>query len=200
MEDLLVGEEHADMQNREKSAGLTEDSHAMSVDPVEPEVFREIMSTFPAGVTVVTAYSEDGHPQGLTINAFCCVSVSPPLVLVCVDNTSDTLPAIRHKGAFTVNFLAAEHEEIAMRFASKSGEKFDGLSHRPPSHVEGGPILDEDCPAHVVCHTWQSIEAGDHWIFVGQVREGTFDEEPAPLVYGARRFAGWPKVEEKAAS
>lgn len=184
------------MQSHGKSAErLTEETRAASVDP---EVFREIMSTFPAGVTVVTAYSEDVHPQGLTVNAFCSVCVAPPLVLVCVDSNSDTLPAIQRNGTLKVNFLADGHEEIAMRFASKSGEKFDGLSHRPPSGAEGGPILSEDCPAHLVCHTWQSIEAGDHWIFVGEVQGGSFDEEPSPLVYGARRFAGWPRAEKGA--
>lgn len=165
---------------------------------VDPDVFREIMSGFPAGVTVVTAYDEDGAARGLTVSAFCSVSLSPPLVLVCVDKGSDTLPAIQATDAYTVNFLADGHEELAMRFASKSAGKFDGLSHGPPEHSEGGPILDEDCSAYVVCRVWQTLEAGDHWVFVGRVEDGAFNEGPAPLVYGEKRFAGWRPAEEAA--
>lgn len=186
------------MPERERTVGRPAENNAASTEEVDPDVFREIMSSFPAGVTVVTAYGEDGLPQGLTVNAFCSVSLSPPLVLVCIDNESSTLPAIWHSDAFTINFLAAGREELAKRFSSKSDQKFADLSHKPLSNHDGGPILDEDCSAYVVCRTWQSMEAGDHWIFVGRVEDGAFEDGSAPLVYGEQMFAGWDQVREAA--
>jgi flavin reductase (DIM6/NTAB) family NADH-FMN oxidoreductase RutF len=160
---------------------------------MDSDLFREIMSGFPAGVTVVTAYDAEGHPQGLTVNAFCSVSVSPPLVLVCVDKRSNTLPAIQDSRAFTVNFLSSENQELAMLFASKREDKFVGVPFDRPRSV-GGPILREHYMAYVACSTWQEVDAGDHLVFIGRVQDGEVNEERYPLVYGARRFAGWHEV------
>ena len=71
------------------------------------------------------------------MSACCAGSRPPPLVRGGVDNGPTTLPAIRHSGAFTVNFLAAGHEGLALRFASKGQDKFDDLTHGPPD----GPAL-----------------------------------------------------------
>ena len=63
------------------------------------------MSAFPTGVAVVTTLDAEGGPRGLTTNALCAVSAEPPLLLVCVDRESRTLPALLHSGRFVVNFL-----------------------------------------------------------------------------------------------
>ncbi|ABG04740.1 flavin reductase-like, FMN-binding protein [Rubrobacter xylanophilus DSM 9941] len=167
---------------------------------VTPELFRGIMSRFPAGVTVVTAYGDGGEPRGLTVSAFCPVSLSPPLVLVCVDRESETLPAIRSSGGYTVNFLAAEHADLALRFASKGAGKFEGLAHRAPGRCpQGGPVLEGCSLAYVACRLWRELEAGDHLVLVGLALEGaSAGGEASPLVYGERRFAGWRRVLEAA--
>src|SRR4030088_3565005 len=63
--------------------------------------FGEVMAAFPSGVVVLTAFGEDDRPRGLTVSAFCAVSLEPPLALVCIDMTSNTLPALSHSGGFT---------------------------------------------------------------------------------------------------
>jgi flavin reductase (DIM6/NTAB) family NADH-FMN oxidoreductase RutF len=152
-----------------------------------PQVFREIMACFPTGVAVVTAFEGD-QPKGLTVSSFCSVSLEPPLVLVCVDRTSNTFPAMRAAGGFTVNFLAHGREKLAAVFASKSDDKFSSVGWTPPSTSEGGPILVDDSSAYAVCVTLQAFEAGDHWVFVGQVHEGRVIEDRAPLVYHRRTY------------
>jgi flavin reductase (DIM6/NTAB) family NADH-FMN oxidoreductase RutF len=163
------------------------------VGPDSPEftetVFREIMASFPSGVAVVTALDGEG-PRGLTVSALCSVSLTPPLVLVCVDDTSNTLPALRAAGGFTVNFLAHGCGELASRFASKSDCKFDGIEWTRPATPEGGPILVRDSAAFAVCVTRQAFAAGDHWVFLGEVREGGAIEDREPLVYHRRAYVG----------
>lgn len=156
--------------------------------PVTPELYREIMACFPSGVAIVTASEADGKPRGLTLSAFCAVSLQPPLVLVCVDKTSQTLPALKAAGGFTVNFLAGGSEHLAVLYASKAEEKFYGIAWRQPELPEGGPILHEDCAAYAVCVTRQAIQAGDHWVFIGEVRDGEVIEGRLPLVYHRRGF------------
>src|SRR5437667_64798 len=71
---------------------------------IEKGFFRQVMGQFATGVTVVTTCGQ-GKPAGITVNAFCSVSLDPPLVLVCIDLISHTLPAIRESGSFAVNIL-----------------------------------------------------------------------------------------------
>ncbi|HKW59145.1 MAG TPA: flavin reductase family protein [Candidatus Dormibacteraeota bacterium] len=75
------------------------------------------MASFPSGVVVLTAFGDDGRPRGFTASAFCTVSLTPPLALVCIGKTSNTLPAVRHTGGHTANVLAAGRDTLARRMA-----------------------------------------------------------------------------------
>jgi flavin reductase (DIM6/NTAB) family NADH-FMN oxidoreductase RutF len=158
---------------------------------VDEETYREILANFPSGIAVVTSFDEDGKPNGLTVSAFCAVSLNPPLVLVCIDKDSNTLKAIEFSGGFTVNLLAAGREDVARAFATKDSEKFSTVQWERARTREGGPVLADDCVSFAVCALHESIEAGDHWILVGRVEDGTTLADREPLLYGQRRFAAW---------
>ena len=156
---------------------------------IERQRFREVMGAFPSGVVVLTAFGEDGRPRGLTVSAFCSVSLEPPLALVCIDKTSNTLPAVQHTGGFTANILATGRENLARRMATKLSDKFDSLAWRPPESRVGGPILDEDSAAYAVCALRDTIEAGDHWVLIGLVTEGAHREGVVPMVFTRRAYS-----------
>lgn len=158
---------------------------------IDHATFRQLMTYFPSGVTVVTARDHTGADVGLTISSFCSVSLVPPLVLVCVDEGSNTLAAISGSRAFTINFLAAGRERLADRFASKSDAKFAGVARTHSENGRGGAILSADSCAYLVCEVTQAIEAGDHVVFIGRVEEGALLDERASLLYGRRRYAAW---------
>lgn len=151
-------------------------------------LFREIMGTFPAGVVVVTATEAAGKHRGLTVSAFCPVSLDPPLVLVCVDRTSNTLPAIRESGGFSVNILCAGRQELARFMASKHDDKFVQRDWRPAPVGEAGPVLHGDTAAWIACRTERAIEAGDHWVFIARVMDGGVRPGEIPLAYSRRAF------------
>jgi flavin reductase (DIM6/NTAB) family NADH-FMN oxidoreductase RutF len=157
---------------------------------IEPERFRQTMATFPSGVVVLTAFGPDSLPRGLTVSAFCAVSLDPPLALACIDKTSNTLPAVQHAGGFTANILAAGREQLARRMATKLSEKFEGIAWRQPESAHGGPILEEDCAAYAVCTLRDTIEAGDHWILIGNVVEGAHREGVSPMIFSRRGYFG----------
>jgi flavin reductase (DIM6/NTAB) family NADH-FMN oxidoreductase RutF len=156
---------------------------------IEPERFLEVMSTFPSGVVVLTAFGDDGRPRGLTVSAFCGVSLSPPLVLVCIDKSSNTLPAVQHTGGFTANILATGRDALARRMATKLSDKFDGLEWRRPETALGGPILEADSAAYAVCALRDTIEGGDHWVLIGQVIEGEHRHDVAPMIFRRRAYS-----------
>jgi flavin reductase (DIM6/NTAB) family NADH-FMN oxidoreductase RutF len=152
--------------------------------------FFAIMGAFPTGVGIVATLDHGQEPRGLTSNALCSVSADPPLMLVCVDKNSNTLPALRHSQKFVVNYLSAGRGELANLFASKEPDKFAHISWRPAHN--GMPWLHVDSIAYAECNVTQELEAGDHLIFIAEVVGG---QPPAPgtkpLMYFRRTYGTW---------
>lgn len=146
---------------------------------MEPSEFRRILGHWASGVAVV-ATRQDDKLCGLTANAIASVSLQPPLILVCVEQSADSHNCIRSAGVFSVNMLDAGQERIARRFATwEVNTKFEGLAFR--SETTGAPILD-DALAWLDCRVWAEYPAGDHTIFVGEVLAGDA-REGTPLLY-----------------
>lgn len=159
-------------------------------EPIDQDTYRRVLALHPGGVAIVTAREPGptGRPVGLTVTAFCAVSADPPLVLVCVDAGSNTLPAIRASGAFTVNLVAAGHEDTALAFASKDPDKFAAVGWRGDADGDLAPVLHEATTAHLACTVENEVEAGDHLVFIGRVLRAGFGDHDRPLVYHGRRF------------
>lgn len=135
---------------------------------IEKDFFRQVMGRFATGVTVVTA-SNKGTIAGITVNAFCSVSLNPPLVLVCIDLSSTTLPVIRKSGAFAVNMLADQQEYLSRCFATQSSERLEHFCHASyRTAATGAPILDDGL-AFIDARIVAEYPGGDHVIFLGQV-------------------------------
>jgi flavin reductase (DIM6/NTAB) family NADH-FMN oxidoreductase RutF len=156
--------------------------------PIDADLYRDVMSAFPTGVVIVTAFGEDGLPRGLTATAFSPVSLEPRLALVCIAKSSNTLPAVRHTRGFTANVLAAGREELARLMATKASTKFDGIEWRRSDTGQGGPILFNDSAAFAVCALRDTIQAGDHWVLIGTVVGGGHDRDAQPLLYHRRDY------------
>ncbi len=154
------------------------------------------MGAFPTGVVIVATVDVDGSPKGLTTQSFISLSTEPPLLLVGIDRAARTLGALRHTGAFVVNFLASGREDLSTLFASKTELKFRSVRWRPSAVAKGSPILADDCVACAECVVTEAIEAGDHWIFIASVEAATLFGG-TPLMYYRRTYASWP--EEKPA-
>lgn len=154
--------------------------------PVASDEFRKALSRWATGVTIVTARA-GGQVHGMTVSAFNAVSLEPPLVLVCADKGSLTLGVIEAGGVFAVNVLARGQEELSTRFASKATEahRFDGLACE--SGATGAPFIPGSL-AVLDCRVTHALEAGDHWIYVGEVQEVRLSDRD-PLLYYAGAYA-----------
>src|SRR5450759_5220749 len=135
---------------------------------IEKIFFRQVMGHFTTGVTIVTTSSK-GVLAGLTVNSFCSVSLEPPLVLICVDLHSSTLPMFRESGVFAVNMLTEEQEELSRCFATPNKDRFGAFCHAPNYTVAtGAPVL-TDVLAFVDVRIVAEYPGGDHAIFMGKV-------------------------------
>lgn len=149
---------------------------------IDQKDFRRVLGAFATGVTIVTTRSGD-KIHGLTANAFCSVSLSPPLVLVCVNKNAQSHEVITQGKCFAVNILSADQQHIAERFAQEAlsgAARFDSLETR--AAVTGAPVLGESL-GWVDCKLTASHDGGDHTIFVGEAVALGGGEKESPLLY-----------------
>ncbi|XVQ85659.1 flavin reductase family protein [Microbispora siamensis] len=163
---------------------------AVPADPALTGAFRELMSCFPTGVAVITAFDRDGAAHGMTCTSLASVTLCPPTLLVCLRCDSGTLAAARARGSFGVNLLHAEAREAAEIFSSPVPDRFGRVSWRP-SENDGVPWLDEDAFALAECRVASVFRAGDHEVVFGTVVNAVQRPGPSPLLYGMRRFSAW---------
>ncbi|MEN2977636.1 flavin reductase family protein (plasmid) [Tistrella bauzanensis] len=159
-------------------------------DPSDTRTFRRIAGHLASGVAVVTATDTDGHLHGLTLTSVTSLSLSPPLFLACLADSSETLGAVLRSGGFCINYLAQSQRAISDVFATKSGTKFSNVAHRirPSGQVEiDGALAVIECTLH------ERLRAGDHSIVIGRpVAMHGGDDEPLIHFRGAYRRIGAP--------
>jgi flavin reductase (DIM6/NTAB) family NADH-FMN oxidoreductase RutF len=137
---------------------------------IGPGRFREAMGCFATGVAVVTGRAPSGDYVGLTANSLTSVSLEPPLVLVCLDRSSESRSVLLESRRFAISVLGSDQEELARRFAGEARDtRFEDLAVR--FGIEGVPILD-GALAWLDCRIWEVVEAGDHTVLFGQVEDG----------------------------
>ncbi len=141
--------------------------------------FRAALGRFASGVTVITTKDSGGNPHGITVSAFCSVSLEPPLVLACIDKKTGSHCALEESKFFVVNILGEKQQHYADQFASRLPDKFDGIEFF--ENDEGIPVL-KNVLASLECGLVNSHSDGDHTIFVGKVKKTTI-KDGNPLVY-----------------
>ncbi|MDX6322841.1 MAG: flavin reductase [Propionibacteriaceae bacterium] len=158
-----------------------------------PERLREVMAEFAAGVTVVTTVWQ-GMPHAMTATAFSSVSLTPPLVLVCVGKSSRFHHSVTQAGTWAVSILSADQVQIARHFSHSGRDlatQFDGVPHTPAPHC-GAPVLD-GAQGWLECVTYDKHDAGDHTIVVGRVLATSVESaDSAPLTYHRGTYSRLP--------
>src|SRR5579862_3717242 len=137
----------------------------MSVATIEQHHFRRVCSKYATGITILTVLDARGAPQGMTVNSFTSVSLSPPLVLVCIDRQTSILSHFDMGTPFAINVLDEGQKELSNCFASSGRDRFEGVAWRPG--VTGAPLFPETL-ATLECAVSQMVEAGDHVVVIGE--------------------------------
>ncbi|MEO6349246.1 MAG: flavin reductase family protein [Candidatus Limnocylindrales bacterium] len=160
---------------------------------IDAESYREVLTRFATGVTVVTTLeeTEEGpQPWGTTVNSFTGISLEPPLVMVSIGRERSIHPIIERTNRFGVNILGEGSQEISDCFAgAPSALPREAFCNADFSLGESGlPVLDAAI-AYLCADVERVIEAGDHTIYLGRVIEtGCRDETGWPLLYFRRRY------------
>ncbi len=144
--------------------------------------FRSLMR-HQAGAVTIIAVGKAGSRTGLTATAMCSLTDSPPTVLVCVNKSASAHAPIKAMGAFSVNVLGQDQQDLAKRFSTKKLEgeaRFDADDWEVL--VTGAPVL-KGTIASLDCQLVGEHEVETHSIFIGRVKDGRFHETMQPLLY-----------------
>ena len=154
-------------------------------DGSDVRTLRDALGCFATGVTIVTALDDGGNPIGLTANSFTSVSLDPPLLLVCLARTSNSLPALERRDSFAVNVLHIGQQPTSTLFARKDGERF---AVTPYEHWETGAPIIKGSLSSFECRRQALHDGGDHLILVGRVLRVRFEPRRDPLLFFRGRY------------
>ncbi|WP_067682880.1 flavin reductase family protein [Nocardia miyunensis] len=144
---------------------------------------RQAFATFPSGIAAICGH--DGQaPVGMAVSSFVSVSLAPPLVSVCMQDTSTTWPRLRELPRLGVSVLAADQQGVSAALASRNGDRFAGWQWR--QGAEGGVFV-EGAAGWFDCTIHAEVPAGDHSVVLLRVHDLGVGEA-APLVFHGSRY------------
>lgn len=132
---------------------------------------KTALRMIPYGLYVLTSESKDGKVAAATVNWVTQASFAPPLVAVGIKADSGAHGIIKESGSFALNVLGKNQQGQAFTFFKSLDREGNTVGGEPFSAgASGAPILD-NAPAFVECRLVDTVEKGDHSIFVGEVVE-----------------------------
>lgn len=145
---------------------------------------REAFSHFPSGVIAIAAEA-DGVRVGLAASTFVPVSLNPPLVSFCVQNTSETWPRIKDLPVLGISVLGESHDVAARTLAAKTGDRFAGLE---TVSSDAGAVFVQGTSVWLESAIEQEVPAGDHTIVILRIHDVTVHNDVAPIVFHRSGF------------
>ncbi len=155
---------------------------------INADKFRRTLGRFATGVIIITTLDYEGKFHGMTANSFTSVSLSPPLILVCVDVQNQTHDFIKDQRKFGVNILGSHQRELSSYFAKT-------IPQPPEPDIVGAELSKNGIPClqgslgFLGCSLVAAHLQGDHTIYVGKVEEMVTDDSPdRPLIFYEGNF------------
>lgn len=154
---------------------------------VHAEQLRQAMRRWTSGVVIVTARYQD-QIHGMTVSAFSSISLSPPLVLVSLANTTRTGEMIRLSGYFGVTILSEEQRELSEIFAGRVPDTQHRFAGVEIETLESGVPFLKGGLVYLDCRLVQMVPAGTTTLYIGEVIALAERQDKRPLVYYNRNY------------
>jgi flavin reductase (DIM6/NTAB) family NADH-FMN oxidoreductase RutF len=143
-------------------------TNANAPQPVNPDELRNALRFWTTGVSVVTSIDQEQR-HGMTVSSFASLSLTPPVVMICLERTTRTYSMVIASGTFGVTILGSGQREISERFAGRipeDGDRFAGLETH--ALVTGSPFISGGL-AFLDCRVVAQHEVGANTYFIGEV-------------------------------
>lgn len=149
----------------------------------EGRAYRRALGCFATGVAVITT-GEGAQARAITVNSFTSVSLTPRLVLWCLDDRSDRYNTFAHAATWGVSILGAGQDPISNHYAKQ------GNAIALPEHLEetNGVAVITRALAWLRCRTFETKVLGDHLLIVGEVTSFGQHQDADGLTYFRGRY------------
>jgi len=147
-------------------------------DSMDDNAKKTALRMIPYGLYILTSGKAGGDVAGRVVSWVTQASFEPPLLVAAVKTGSVVYDLIKDSGVFVLNVLAKGQQDLANTFfkpVQGDGRILGGEAFRPGS--TGAPVL-ESTPAFVECRVVDTVEKGDHTIFVGEVVDAGVQQKP----------------------
>jgi flavin reductase (DIM6/NTAB) family NADH-FMN oxidoreductase RutF len=156
----------------------------MSLNPASDELretFKLALRRFPAAVSVITSADRDRR-HGMTATAVTSLSLDPPSLIVCINQSTLLHDIMLLARRFCVNVLRREQAALSSAFsgAVPAEERF-GLGNWMTS-AEGVTYL-ADAQINIFCKKAAAVPYGTHTIFIGEAETVKVRDPIEPLIY-----------------
>lgn len=150
------------------------------------ELFKSVVAQFPTGVTVISL-SYKNTLRAFTANSFTAVSLNPGLISFCLNKASTSLALFKDTPYFAVSILSSNQRDVSIHFASNILNKFEFFQYTIGKY-SNAPLINGSI-AFIECKKYNQFECGDHFIFIGEVRNTFIDHSKSPLIYFAKSYS-----------
>jgi flavin reductase (DIM6/NTAB) family NADH-FMN oxidoreductase RutF len=147
---------------------------------MDDRLFRDAMGRFATGITVVTC-EKDGNINGMTVNAFMSVSLSPKLITVSIANKASMFGLLNNSTHLGISILKDTQQHLSMMFA-KQMEKDNRIEYE---HLQGVPVL-KDTLVQLACEVKDKVVAGDHTLFIAEVLDIKLNDGKPLVFFGSK--------------
>jgi flavin reductase (DIM6/NTAB) family NADH-FMN oxidoreductase RutF len=145
---------------------------------MDQDAKKTALRMIPYGLYVLTAEGKNGSVAAATINWVTQVSFAPPLVALGVKTDSGAHAIIKDTKVFALNVLGKGQQGTAFNFFKsheRDGNSIGGEAFEKSPN--GAPLL-LNMPAWVECKLVDTVERGDHSVFIGEVTEAGVRKAP----------------------
>jgi flavin reductase len=150
---------------------------------VDPALFKAGMRRLACGVWAVTTVGADGERHGMLATSVAAASADPASLLVCINRSASCHDPIHRSGAFCVNLLSEEDEQMARAFSSSEARRTRFASGDWRTLATGAPVL-ASALASFDCRVLNGISVGSHTVYIAEVLSVEMCRDPhAPLLY-----------------
>ncbi|MBN8954923.1 flavin reductase family protein [Rhizobium sp. 60-20] len=145
--------------------------------------FRLSMRHLAGAVSVITV--GDGQDRtGFTATSVSSFSAERPSVIVSVNRTSSSWPALQRYGCFCVNVLAADQRDVAQSFSGiggrKGADRYDGAGWY---RLKTGAAALENALTVLDCKLEAALHHHSHAILIGHICAMEVRQDIGPLLY-----------------
>jgi len=150
------------------------------------DAFRHAMRRVANTVTIVSVQS-GAERHGTTATSVASISLEPPSILVCFNQSSRLRDFLTKEDRFCVNVLHTDNVETARIFSTPMTglERFGSGDWRVDA--AGTPYL-ANAQANLFCSKERQIAYGSHTLFIGRVTDARARADISPLLYRDGRY------------